>query len=371
MAKSEAHHMGKNKRRQPPTAPIPPKPDLDSFPNDALEEQLAADIETIKAIEQELSEMVGANNLAVRWLRMLGRVLPGNACCAKSHRVDPLQNLSAERSEKSRQDTLENCRAHTEEAKATLQWYKENPKERRDQCPLWLESRAQALVEVQVLLWRSSPEGRLATMSAEVDGFRDLVEKMEKKCDPAAARFRQRYEGCARATELAKQVQTAEDPETKARLKSEMQTLAAAEISILEKMGQPAAPAGEGTKMPKPKPSAPSPFTGRWRIASMTQWDKDFIDAEVPGFIEFDAHGKGAFQFGYVRGNLHGKVGLRDGKRAVEFSWEGMDEMDQCTGRGWAVLEGEELRGMIFFHQGDESGFVARKAMEQRHPKRQ
>jgi hypothetical protein len=27
-----------------------------------------------------------------------------------------------------------------------------------------------------------------------------------------------------------------------------------------------------------------------------------------------------------------------------------MDEMDPCTGRGWAVLEGDELHGMIFFH---------------------
>jgi hypothetical protein len=51
----------------------------------------------------------------------------------------------------------------------------------------------------------------------------------------------------------------------------------------------------------------------------------------------------------------------RNGKPAVEFSWEGMDEMDPCTGRGWAVLEGEELHGMIFFHQGDESSFVAKR----------
>ena len=31
-------------------------------------------------------------------------------------------------------------------------------------------------------------------------------------------------------------------------------------------------------------------------------------------------------------------------------------------GRGWAVLKGDEIHGMIFFHQSDESGFVAKKS---------
>ena len=35
--------------------------------------------------------------------------------------------------------------------------------------------------------------------------------------------------------------------------------------------------------------------------------------------------------------------------------------MDPCTGRGWAVLQGDELHGMIFFHQGDDSGLVAKR----------
>jgi hypothetical protein len=47
-----------------------------------------------------------------------------------------------------------------------------------------------------------------------------------------------------------------------------------------------------------------------------------------------------------------------------------MDEMDPCTGRGWAVLEGDELHGMIFFHQGDESGFVAKRGKTSKRPRR-
>ena len=66
-----------------------------------------------------------------------------------------------------------------------------------------------------------------------------------------------------------------------------------------------------------------------------------------------------------------GSASERDGKAAVEWSWEGMDEMDPCTGRGWAVLQGDELHGMIFFHSGgDDSEFVAKRAPENKAPKR-
>jgi hypothetical protein len=50
----------------------------------------------------------------------------------------------------------------------------------------------------------------------------------------------------------------------------------------------------------------------------------------------------------------------RDGRPGVEFSWEGKDECDPASGRGWAVLEEDgSLCGRIFFHLGDDSGFTA------------
>lgn len=55
------------------------------------------------------------------------------------------------------------------------------------------------------------------------------------------------------------------------------------------------------------------------------------------------------------------REGQRDDQPAVEFSWEGTAEMDPATGRGWAVLREGRLEGMLFFHQGDESDFVAEK----------
>ena len=109
--------------------------------------------------------------------------------------------------------------------------------------------------------------------------------------------------------------------------------------------------------MTKRKPD----FTGRYRITSMTMWDQDFVDEEVPGYIEFAKNGLGDFQFGYVRCDIDWRETERDGQAAVEFSFEGMDEMDPCSGRGWATISGETLDGMIYFHRGDESGFTAKK----------
>jgi hypothetical protein len=51
---------------------------------------------------------------------------------------------------------------------------------------------------------------------------------------------------------------------------------------------------------------------GRWLIESMDQWDRDFIDAEVQGYFEFDAEGWGSFQFGYVQGQIDYRIGERD-----------------------------------------------------------
>ncbi len=47
-----------------------------------------------------------------------------------------------------------------------------------------------------------------------------------------------------------------------------------------------------------------SQMVGRWRITSMTEWDQDFVDEDVPGYFEFRKDGLGDFQFGYVQGQI-------------------------------------------------------------------
>ena len=115
----------------------------------------------------------------------------------------------------------------------------------------------------------------------------------------------------------------------------------------------------------KPK----SPFTGRWRIVSMSAWEDDFLDEEVEAFIEFKDRGWGEFHFGNVQGQMDCRPTTRDGEPAVEWTWDGNAEMDAAQGRGWAVMKGDELHGMVFFHGGDDSEFVARKAESRKKPK--
>ena len=102
-------------------------------------------------------------------------------------------------------------------------------------------------------------------------------------------------------------------------------------------------------------------LTGRWRIVEMDMWDRDAIDLIEPGFIEFTKDGTGQFGFIAVHGWLDCRSTKRDGRPRVEFSWEGDDEGDQVSGRGWAALTDDgTIEGHLFIHMGDDSGFRAR-----------
>ena len=101
-------------------------------------------------------------------------------------------------------------------------------------------------------------------------------------------------------------------------------------------------------------------IAGRWRITEAERWDRDALDLVAPAFIEFTEDGSGSFGFIAVQGEVDCREVEQDGRPGVEFSWEGNDECDPASGRGWAVLEKDgSLRGRIFFHLGDDSGFVA------------
>ena len=92
----------------------------------------------------------------------------------------------------------------------------------------------------------------------------------------------------------------------------------------------------------------------------MDLWDQEAIDLLVPGFIEFGDDGTGEFGFIAVRGWMDCHPGERGGRASVEFSWQGDDEGDEVSGRGWAVLADDgSLQGHLYFHLGDDSGFRA------------
>ena len=103
-----------------------------------------------------------------------------------------------------------------------------------------------------------------------------------------------------------------------------------------------------------------SSFVGRWRIVEMEQWDQEFVDLASPGHITFTSNGRGELHFGAVDATLDWRVD--DAGSRVAFSFEGFDEGDEVSGRGWARVEGRELKGWFAFHLGDESEFRARRA---------
>src|SRR6185312_13143654 len=98
--------------------------------------------------------------------------------------------------------------------------------------------------------------------------------------------------------------------------------------------------------MAKKRTKPQSPFLGRWLIVSMSAWDQGFVNEEEEGYFEFDGRGSGEFHFGYVHGHMDCREATRGGEPALEWTWDGNDEMDPAQGRGWAVLDGERLKGM-------------------------
>ncbi|MBI9077986.1 MAG: hypothetical protein JEZ02_21490 [Desulfatibacillum sp.] len=106
---------------------------------------------------------------------------------------------------------------------------------------------------------------------------------------------------------------------------------------------------------------AKNDYTGTWRITGMELWDQEYVNMEVPGFINIASRGWGEFQFGLVRGGIDWNLEVVNGMERIEFSWNGEDESTPASGRGWAVLDGIQLKGRFYFYMGDNSGFTARR----------
>ncbi len=101
-------------------------------------------------------------------------------------------------------------------------------------------------------------------------------------------------------------------------------------------------------------------LNGKWRIVEMPGFVAGYPDMMEPAYILFEGNGSGEFAFGCVTGHISGSGGT-DAK-AVDFSWDGNDEMDQVCGNGWADLQPDgALHGEICFHNGDEHTFIAHK----------
>jgi hypothetical protein len=103
-------------------------------------------------------------------------------------------------------------------------------------------------------------------------------------------------------------------------------------------------------------------FKGKWFITEMELWDKDFIDLEEKGYFVIGNNNKGEFKFGAVNGQIDYVPEKAGNGERLEFTWDGTDEMDPVSGRGWIIFKDNGVYGRIFFHLGDNSWFRAVKA---------
>ena len=105
-----------------------------------------------------------------------------------------------------------------------------------------------------------------------------------------------------------------------------------------------------------------NPFLGQWRLIDSSTWDREALDLDGPAHLTFERGGLGHLHVVGVEGELDDRVAEREGGPAVECSWEGSGEGDPVAGRGWGVVVGNELRGQIFIHRGDDTSFRAVRA---------
>lgn len=93
---------------------------------------------------------------------------------------------------------------------------------------------------------------------------------------------------------------------------------------------------------------------GRWRVVETPGYDM----AVPTAYILFDQDG-GEFTLDGLTGAIRGTC---DGD-AVEFTWDGNDEVEEAVGHGWAELQSDgSLEGEVCLENGDDIPFVARRS---------
>ena len=80
---------------------------------------------------------------------------------------------------------------------------------------------------------------------------------------------------------------------------------------------------------------------------------------EEEGQITFEKRGEGGLHFGCVDASLDWRYD--DSLDRVDFTFVGSDEGTGVSGRDGAKMEGKQMIGQALFHQGEESGFKAKK----------
>lgn len=101
-------------------------------------------------------------------------------------------------------------------------------------------------------------------------------------------------------------------------------------------------------------------FVGYWRITVLVGFAAEYLDLCGPAMIIISPGGIGQMNFGAVEIELDCKMDdLND--MVLRFSFEGADEGDPISGRGYCLDRNDEMTGRILRHCGDEMEFKAQR----------
>ena len=93
---------------------------------------------------------------------------------------------------------------------------------------------------------------------------------------------------------------------------------------------------------------------GRWRVVETPGYDM----AVAGAYILFDEVG-GEFALDCLTGSILGSCDAD----AVQFIWQGNDEIEPASGHGWVELQDDgSLEGEICLVNGDDIPFIARRS---------
>lgn len=90
------------------------------------------------------------------------------------------------------------------------------------------------------------------------------------------------------------------------------------------------------------------------------------VELEGPAILDIQADGDGSMNFVAVNASLDCEPGAHGDGSVVEFAWEGTDDGEPRSGRGWVRLGKDENHadGYFCFCRGDTSAFKAERIAE-------
>jgi hypothetical protein len=111
----------------------------------------------------------------------------------------------------------------------------------------------------------------------------------------------------------------------------------------------------------KRKTPAKAALHGHWQIEASSLWDDESLHLFGTAYLKIRPNGFGEFVVGALEADIDWHARDDSSPPCVDFSFEGNDDGEPVSGRGWARCTGDALQAEIFIHRGDRSALTGRK----------